>query len=474
MTITPVILSGGSGTRLWPLSRGDCPKQYLSLTGGESLLQQTLAMTCGHAGFAEPMVIGQEGHRFLLAQQAQDIACPLRAIVLEPASRNTAPAVAVAAEMLAASGETDDLMLILPADHCFENREAFLADVIDAAVAARAGWLVTFGVVPDHAETGYGYILPGPPLDNQSGVFRAERFVEKPDALRAEAFVEQGCLWNAGILLCSPRRMLEELSSHAPDVLAAAQQALQNASACQDFLHLAPSAFLACPAISIDHAVLEKTSSAGVRPVAVGWSDIGSWSALAEAGAAQADSDGNVLVGDAIAEATTNAYVHSANQLTVLLGVRDIVVVTTDDAVLVAGKDHCQKVRSVVENLRTDGRPEADMHARVHRPWGFYQSIDAGEKHQTKRLTVYPGQQLSLQQHRHRSEHWVVVGGTALVTRDGEDILLREAESIHLPLGCIHRLANPGWQNLNIIEVQNGDYLGEDDIIRFEDRYGRA
>ncbi len=471
MTIVPVILSGGSGTRLWPLSRELYPKQFLPLVGRQSMLQETLAMTQGRRDCGKPMVVGNEAHRFIIAQQAQEIGCPLCPIVLEPVARNTAPAVAAAAAILAAE-DPDALMLVLPADHSFGDRAAFMDAVSAAAPAAAAGRLVTFGVKPTRPETGYGYIRPGEALPDGSTVLAVQEFVEKPDAERAARFVAEGYLWNAGIFLFRAATVLSEMRHHTPAAVAAAETAVTAGTSDLDFFRLGRDAFAAAPAISIDHAVMERTDKAAVQPIDVGWTDVGAWSALWDLGTK--DANGNVLVGDAMAPDSHNAYVRSDDKLTVVLGVDDVIVVTTDDVTLVAAKNKSQDIKAVVEALRAAKREEADAHVRVYRPWGFYQSVHAGDRFQVKRLTVYPGQKLSLQKHYHRAEHWVVVNGTAVVTRDDEEILLRENESVYLPLGCVHRLANPGRLPLNIIEVQSGSYLGEDDIVRFEDTYGRT
>lgn len=471
MTIVPVILSGGSGTRLWPLSRELYPKQFLPLVGARSMLQETLAMTRGRGDCGQPLVLGNEAHRFIVAQQAQEIGCPIRPIVLEPTARNTAPAVAAAATILA--GENPDaLLLVLPADHSFADRAAFMDAVAAAAPTAAAGRLVTFGVKPTRPETGYGYIRPGGALPDAAGVRAVEQFVEKPDADRAARFLADGYLWNAGIFLFRAGTVLEEMRRHCPDAVSAADAAVRAGGADLDFFRLGKDAFAAAPSISIDHAVMEKTDRAAVQPIDVGWTDVGAWSALWDIG--EKDADGNVLVGDVMARTSRNSYARSDGKLTVLLGVEDLVVVSTDDVTLVAAKNQSQEIKTIVEALRAAKREEADAHVRVYRPWGFYQSVHAGERFQVKRLTVWPGQQLSLQKHYHRAEHWVVVNGTAVVTRDDEEILLRENESVYLPLGCVHRLANPGRLPLNIIEVQSGSYLGEDDIVRFEDTYGRS
>lgn len=468
MTITPVILSGGSGTRLWPLSRELYPKQFLPLVGEKSMLQETLAMTMGRTDCGRPMVVGNEAHRFIIAQQAQEISCPLQPIILEPMARNTAPAIATAAAIMA-SEDPDAILLVLPADHSFANRSAFMDAVTAAAASAGDGHLITFGVRPTRPETGYGYIQPGHQLNGE--VMRVSRFVEKPNRAKAEEFVAAGYLWNAGIFLFRASSLLDELKVHAPEVLAAVQSAIKAGTEDLDFFRLDKDGFASSPAISIDHAVMEKTARAAVQPIDVGWTDVGAWSALWDIGAK--DDAGNVAIGDTYLRDSRNSYVRSDGKLTVVLGVDDVVVISTDDVVLVAAKDKSQEIKPVVESLRAAGREEADAHVRVYRPWGFYQSVHSGERFQVKRLTVYPGQKLSLQKHYHRAEHWVVVNGTAIVTRDDEEILLRENESVYLPLGCVHRLANPGRLPLNIIEVQSGSYLGEDDIVRIEDTYGR-
>jgi len=471
MTIVPVILCGGSGTRLWPLSRDQYPKQFLPLVGERSLLQETLAMTQDRTDCGQPIIVGNDCHRFLLAQQAQEIGCLTQRIVLEPEGRNTAPAVAVAAT-LAAEADPNALLLVLPADHAFADRQGFMATVQAAVPAASAGHLVTFGVRPTCPEPGYGYIGTGAPLAGFPSTLAVDRFIEKPDAARAAELVADGYLWNAGIFLFRAASVLAELHIHCPEAATAAAAAVAAGTTDLDFFRLDKAALAAAPAISLDHALMERTRRAVVQPLDAGWSDVGAWSALWDIG--DKDAAGNVVSGDAMVPDSHNNLVQSDGKLTVLLGVTDLVVVSTEDVTLVTTKDRSQDVKSVVSALRTARRPEVDTSVRVHRPWGYYQSVDAGQRYQVKRLTVWPGQRLSLQKHQFRAEHWVVVNGTAVVSRDDTEILLRENESVYLPVGCVHRLANPGNQPLNLIEVQSGSYLGEDDIVRFEDTYGRA
>lgn len=471
--IYPVLLSGGSGTRLWPMSRERYPKQLLQLVSPErSMLQETVSRVADSARFMPPLVICNEQHRFVIAEQLREIAMAPAGIILEPVARNTAPAAAVAALQIAET-DPDGLMLILPADHLIRDLPAFAEAIGRAAEAAARDGLVTFGIVPSAPETGYGYIERGTALSGLMGVFRVSAFVEKPDRGRAEKFLAGGVhFWNSGMFLFPVRRYIEELRRFEPGILAAAAAALAGASRDLDFVRLDSAAFGEARNLSIDYAVMERTDNAVVVPAELGWTDVGAWSALWDVG--EKDADGNVLIGDALSEQSKNCYIRSETVLTTVLGLENAVVVVTDDAVLVAAKDKVQEVKAIVERLKRAGREEPLDHRRVHRPWGFYQHLHSGDRFQVKRLTVAPGCKLSLQKHFHRAEHWVVVNGTALVRRGEEEILLRENESIYLPAGAVHRLENPGKLPLNVIEVQSGAYLGEDDIVRIEDTYGRA
>ena len=463
--LTPVILSGGSGTRLWPLSRELFPKQLLKLVGSRTMLQETVVRLDG-LGAAPPIVVCNDAHRFLVAEQLRQIQVKARAIVLEPAGRNTAPAIALAA--LAAA--PDSVLLVLPADHVIRNPEAFRNAVQTALPAARAGRLVTFGIVPTGPETGYGYIRRAATAD--AGVYPIRSFVEKPDATRAAAFIAGGdYLWNGGIFLFRADRYLAELEAHAPDIAAAARKASATAQNDLDFVRVDKAAFEACRSESIDYAVMEKTADAVVVPMDAGWSDVGSWAALHEA--SDADANGNVMHGDVMAEDSSGNYLFSESRLVAAVGLTDHVVVETKDAILVAPKDRVQDVKKLVARIKAEGRTEHLLHREVFRPWGSYDSIDFGDRFQVKRLMIKPGAQLSLQLHHHRAEHWIVVSGTAQITCGEKVFLLEENESTYIPLGVKHRIENPGKIPLHIVEVQSGGYLGEDDIVRFEDRYGR-
>lgn len=470
--IVPILLSGGAGVRLWPMSREQYPKQLLSLCSDHSMLQDTAQRIAEPSRFARPLVICNQDHRFIIAEQLRQIGLTPSAIVLEPIGRNTAAAAAVAA-LRVVEQDRDALMLVLPADHLIRDTAAFLAVVEVAAAAAEAGHLVTFGITPTAPETGYGYIRRGPALDGLEGVFPVAAFVEKPPRATAERFLADGLhLWNSGMFLFPAARYLEELERFEPAVLAACRRAIAEGIDDLDFFRLAPKAFAEAPGISIDCAVMERTQDAVVVPCDIGWTDVGAWSALWEVGGK--DADGNVCIGDVHTQEARNCYIRSEGTLTAVVGLDDAVVVVTDDAILVASRDRVQDIKSIVERLKRDGRTEPLTHRKVHRPWGFYQSLHGGERFQVKRLTIAPGAKLSLQKHYHRAEHWVVVNGTALVTRGDEQILLRENESIYIPLGTVHRLENPGKLPLNLIEVQSGSYLGEDDIVRIDDSYGRG
>ena len=471
--IHPVILSGGAGVRLWPMSREQYPKQFLSLCSDQSMLQDTARRVADPALFAAPLVVCNQEHRFVIAEQLRQAGIGGARIVLEPVGRNTAAAAAIAA-LIVAEQDPDGQLLLLPADHVIQDRKAFLDAVAVASSAAAAGHLTTFGIVPTAPETGYGYIRRGEAVAGHDGACRVAAFVEKPPREQAERYLAEGdVFWNSGMFLLPVRPYLAELERWEPAVLEACRKALAEGRADLDFFRLDEASFAAGPSISIDCAVMERTDKAAVVPCAIGWTDVGAWSALWDIGAK--DDAGNVVQGDAIAWDSRGCYVRSEDgALVAVLGMEDAVVVATEDAVLVAAKDRAQDIKPMVEQLKAQGRDEPRQHRRVHRPWGYYQSLHAGDRFQVKRLTVAPGARLSLQKHYHRAEHWVVVNGTALVTRGEEQILLRENESVYIPLGTPHRLENPGKVPLNLIEVQSGAYLGEDDIVRFDDHYGRS
>lgn len=465
--LQPVLLSGGSGTRLWPLSREAYPKQFLPLVGDDTLLQATWRRVAPLSS-AAPLVVANEEHRFLVAEQLRVIGAPQARIVLEPVGRNTAPAIAAAALIASADGG-DPLLLVLPSDHVVRDADAFRAAVRAAAPAAEAGALVTFGIVPQSPETGFGYIQAE---RGGEGVRKVLRFVEKPDAATAQGYLDAGgYYWNSGMFLFRASRFLDELGRHRPDILAAARAASAHVDPDGEFLRLDREAFAASPSESIDYAVMEKTDAAMVLPVDIGWNDVGSWSALWEV--SEQDGDGNAHHGDVIAIDSRNSYAY-ARRLVALVGVDDLVVVETDDAVLVATRDKVQEVKQVVARLKADRRSQAVLHREVQRPWGSYDSIDVGDGFQVKRIKVKPGAALSLQSHSRRAEHWIVVRGTARVTRNLDLFELHANQSTYIPIGAKHRLENPGTETLELIEVQSGDYLGEDDIVRYEDVYGRG
>jgi mannose-1-phosphate guanylyltransferase/mannose-6-phosphate isomerase len=467
----PVILCGGVGSRLWPLSRELYPKQLIGLTEPRTMLQATVDRLDGIADRTDPVLVAGDEHRFMVAEQLREMGVAPRTIVLEPEGRNTAPAVAVAALLARADGD-DPCLLVLPADHRIADPAAFRKGVEAARVHAEAGRLVTFGIPPLSPETGYGYIQRGQALDGAPG-FEVARFVEKPDRATAEVFVACGdYLWNSGMFAFRASVYLEELKAHAPDMLAACEAAAAEAVRDLDFTRLDADAFAACPSKSIDYAVMEKTTRAAVVPVSMGWTDLGSWSAVWEAGAP--DADGNVLVGDVIARGVSDSYIRSESRLVAAVGLDDLVIVETPDAVLVAHRDRVQEIKQVVEALKESERPEVTLHRTVYRPWGSYTVLEVADRFQVKRISVNPGAALSLQMHHHRAEHWIVVKGTAKVTCDDDTFLLAENESTHIPVGTRHRLENPGQIPLEMVEVQSGAYLGEDDIVRFDDRYGRG
>jgi mannose-1-phosphate guanylyltransferase / mannose-6-phosphate isomerase len=469
--IYPVILSGGSGTRLWPMSRSLYPKQLLALFGDTSLLQQTVSRIVGKPDFAPPVIVANEEHRFIIAEQLREIGVEPAALLLEPVGRNTAPAAAVAALRITES-DPDGLVLVMPSDHAIADPKAFHKAIGRAAQAANTGRLVTFGITPDRAETGYGYIAGGKPIEGCESAFAVARFIEKPQAAEAERYIAAGdYFWNSGIFLFPAALYLSELERLRPDMLAACKTALKQAKADADFIRLDKAAFADCPADSIDYAVMEHTSQAAVVPVGMGWSDLGSWDALWEM--SDKDPAGNALSGKVVAEDTRNCYLRSENGLVAAIGVEDLVVVATDDAVMVAPRNRTQEVKRLVARLLAERHDEADALPTVHRPWGTYRSIHNGSRVQVKHITVKPGAKLSLQMHHHRAEHWVVVQGTAKVVRGNEEVVLTEDQSTYIPLGAMHRLENIGKIPLHVIEVQSGSYLGEDDIVRFDDHYGR-
>ena len=470
-TIVPVILSGGSGSRLWPVSRESFPKQLWPLVSDRTMLQETALRGVG-GQFAPPIVVVNQEHRFLVAEQMRQCGIHNATIMLEPVGRNSAPAITAAALMIGET-EPDAVIWMMAADAVIDQTDALMAALGRAVVAARSGRIVTFGMKPHRAETAYGYIEVGEELTDAPGVHIAARFLEKPNAaLAGELFASGKHLWNSGMFVFTAATLLAEMERYAPEVVRAARLAVEARTSDLDFCRLDPAAFAAAPDISIDYAIAERTTKAAVIPADLGWSDVGSWDALWER--LPKDAQGNAAVGDVMLEGSTNCLACSDGVLTAVVGLEDAIVVVTKDAVLAMHKDRAQDVKKIVERLRKAKRHEAVAHNRAYRPWGFYESLIMGDRFQVKRIVVTPGQKLSLQKHFHRAEHWVVVRGVALVTRDDEEVLVRENESIYLPLGCVHRMANPGRIPLMLIEVQSGSYLGEDDIVRIEDTYGRA
>ncbi|MBI4756205.1 MAG: mannose-1-phosphate guanylyltransferase/mannose-6-phosphate isomerase [Betaproteobacteria bacterium] len=477
MNIQPVILCGGSGTRLWPLSRDQYPKQLLSLTGQQTMLQATASRLDGAtlpagSSVLPPILVSNEDYRFITAEQLRQNGQRSAAIVLEPVGRNTAPALTLAA-LSATSAGGDPVLLVMPADHVIRDTSAFCAAAFDGARLAEEGRFVTFGITPSAPETGYGYIRCGKPLDGQGrDVFEIASFVEKPDLPTAKRYLASGeYFWNSGIFMMKASRWIEEIHRFRPDIADSCGSAIATCRRDSDFLRVDKAAFESCPSDSIDYAVMEKVDSAVVIPVDAGWSDVGAWDALWQIG--DKDDGGNVTKGDVLLHDTRDTLAISESRLVACVGLRDVVVVETPDAVMVAHKDRTQDVRQIVNRLKREGRAESAAHRKIHRPWGYYDSIDNGERFQVKRIVVKPGATLSLQMHHHRAEHWVVVRGTARVTRGDEVFLLGENQSTYIPLGVRHRLENPGKLPLEIVEVQSGAYLGEDDIVRFADTYGR-
>jgi len=469
--IIPVILSGGAGTRLWPLSRAMYPKQLLPLFGERTMLQDTVLRLSTVEDVGPLICVCNDEHRFLVAEQLREIDAEAGSIVLEPCGRNTAPAVAIAALLLSAS-RPGSLMLVMPADHVVLDRKAFAESIESGKRSAEAGKLVTFGIVPVTPETGYGYIRVEHDADHASDVRPIAEFVEKPTLEKAESYLASGdYFWNSGMFLFRPEAFLAELEAAQPEMLASCRSALQHAKRDLDFLRLDRESFEACPSNSIDYAVMEKTANGVVVPLDAGWNDVGAWSALWDV--QDRDDDGNVKRGDVLVHGVRNCYLHATSRLVAVVGVDDHVIVETADAVLVASKERVQEVKAIVEQLKMQDREEPLIHRRVYRPWGSYETVDQGERFKVKRITVKPGAALSLQKHNHRAEHWIVVTGSALVTVEANRVPLAENQSIYIPVGACHRLENPGEVPLELIEVQSGGYLGEDDIVRLEDNYGR-
>ena len=467
----PVILSGGSGSRLWPLSRKQYPKQFLALTGVDTLFQQTIKRLA-FEGMQAPVLVCNKEHRFIVNDQLKAQHLASQALILEPFGRNTAPAVAVAALQLVAQGR-DELLLILPADHVLEDQKAFQRALALATLAAERGEMVLFGIPALRPETGYGYIKSGADNNLPDGVTRVQEFVEKPDETRAQQFVESGdYYWNSGMFLFRASRYLEELQRHEPDIYDTCLLALERSALDGDTINIDAATFACCPDNSIDYAVMEKTTRACVVPLSAGWNDVGSWSSIWDVH--EKDADGNVTKGDVVVHNSRNCLVHGNGKLVSVIGLDDIVVVETKDAMMIAHRDHVQDVKKVVNQLDELGRSETQNHCQVFRPWGSYDSVDMGGRFQVKHITVNPGATLSLQMHHHRAEHWIVVTGTAEVTCDDKVFLLTENQSTYIPMTSVHRLSNPGKIPLEIIEVQSGSYLGEDDIERLDDVYGRS
>ena len=471
--LVPVILSGGSGSRLWPLSRAQRPKQFLSLTGDNSLFQQTLERVCdikGHQIKLSPIVVANTDHRFLVAEQCREMAIEPMSLILEPVARNTAPAIAVAA-MAAMQKSDDPVMLVLPSDHTFSDVAALHRAVGVGLLAAQGGSMVVFGITPTYPETGYGYVKAKKPGDQ--GAQAVDAFVEKPNLGLARSYIEQGgYYWNSGMFMFRASVYLQELTRHRPEMVKACQGAWDESTIDLEFVRLNKEAFASSPSDSIDFAVMEKTNKAVVIPLDAGWSDVGAWSAVWQV--QDRDTSGNAIKGDVLIESSTNSYVNAQSRMVAIVGMDNVVVVETSDAVLVMNKDKSQDVKKLVDQLKSSKRSEVDLHREVFRPWGSYDSIDHGKRFQVKRITVKPSAKLSVQMHHHRAEHWVVVSGTARVRVGDKTQLITENQSVYIPVGEVHSLENPGKVPLHLIEVQTGSYLGEDDIVRFEDLYGRA
>ena len=470
MQITPVILSGGSGTRLWPLSRKEYPKQYLPLAGDNTMLQETILRLSGLDNLTDPIIVCNADHRFIVAEQCLQIGIKLPTILLEPFGRNTAPAIAAAA-MQSLKNSENSTLLVLSADHVIKDVEAFHKAVNLASQQAQSGRLVTFGIVPTDANTNYGYIKLS--KENSNGAYKVEEFVEKPDLKTAEFYLEQGSyLWNSGMFMFQARTFIDELTIHAPNIVKSVNNAVNNALQDLDFIRLDKKAFESSQSNSIDYALMEKSNNVVIVLLDAEWNDIGAWSALYDIGTK--DNQGNVIKGDVITQDTTNTYINADHHMVAAIGVDNLIIIDTPDATFIATQDKAQEVKNIVEFLQTSGRSEGTAHRKVYRPWGWYDSIESGEYFQVKRLHVKPGTKLSLQMHHKRAEHWVVVSGTATVTNGEQTFSLNKGESTFIPLGVTHALANQTNEPLEIIEVQSGTYLGEDDIVRFEDVYGRA
>ncbi|MFC1798910.1 mannose-1-phosphate guanylyltransferase/mannose-6-phosphate isomerase [Thermodesulfobacteriota bacterium] len=471
--IVPVILAGGSGTRLWPLSREMHPKQLINLVDEKTMLQETILRLSGLENIGNPIIICNDSHRFIVAEQLREIEITTESILLEPTGRNTAPALAIAALKLISQG-LDPLLLILPADHIIKDASAFHDALNSGKPFAQEGSLVTFGIVPEMAETGYGYIRKGDQLSGPGSteVFKIAEFVEKPDKNTAEEYFKSGLYcWNSGIFMFKASQVIGELKKYAPEIVKACERTLNSGKEDLDFFRLDAKSFEACPSNSIDYALMEKTDKGVMVSLKAGWNDLGSWEALWKVG--KKNQNGNVMQGDVLTHDVKNSYLRATHRMIAAVGLENHIVIETTDAVLISPLDRVQEVKQLVDQLRSDKRPEAFLHRKVYRPWGAYEGIDISSRFHVKRITVNPGSILSLQKHFHRAEHWIVVKGIAIVTKGDDKFLLKEDESTYIPLGETHRLENPGKIDLELIEVQSGSYLGEDDIVRFEDVYGR-
>ena len=469
MQITPVILSGGSGTRLWPLSRKEHPKQYLPLVGDNTMLQDTILRLNGLDSLTDPIIVCNADHRFLVAEQCQQIDIKNPTLLLEPVGRNTAPAIAAAA-LQSLKYLDGSMLLVLSADHVIQDVEAVHKAIDIASQQAQSRKLITFGIVPTDTNTGYGYIKSAE--ESSNGAYKVEEFVEKPDLKTAQIYLELGnYLWNSGMFMFQAQTFIDELTTYAPNIITSVNNAVNNAIQDLDFIRLEMQAFESSPSDSIDYALMEKSDNVIVVPLDAGWNDIGAWPALYDIGTK--DSQGNVIIGDVITQGTTNTYINADHHMVAAIGVDNLIIIDTPDATFIANQDKAQEVKNIVESLQASGRSESNAHRKVYRPWGWYDSIESGEYFQVKRLHVKPSAKLSLQMHHKRAEHWVVVSGTATVTNGEQIFSLEKGESIYIPLGITHSLENATNEPLEIIEVQSGTYLGEDDIIRFEDMYGR-